>query len=174
MYQMSSREGKQPQRGRRAVVLRRRGTARRTLALLALHLTLISGCGGPSPQLAALQAEPMTSWQPAEGRLAFRSEAGQRRTLGKPEQAQVLRVFALPDRSAADAALADGVAEAEQSGWSVADPATVSAGTIVSATKQLETGSAELAVTLIENPDQAPDGVDVPALSIRLVHRYSD
>ena len=141
---------------------------------LALLLPLLAACGGngPSgPELDALRAEADRLAGPLEAANVY--ERGQGEELGKQQQAEVVREYALADAAAAEADAETVVERARAEGWEVAEPSEVVAGKAWSGTKPLERGPASLTITLVTNPDRAPDGLPVPALRLRLTHAYS-
>lgn len=115
----------------------------------------------------------MASWHPDNGRLGFRNEVAQGGRSAMPEDAHVLRVYAFDDRAGAQQAFTDARSAAEAAGWALGETSAVTDARIVSGTKQLRTGSAEFSATLIEARELLPDGVEPPALALRLTHDYA-
>lgn len=141
---------------------------------LALLLPLLAACGGNGPngpELDALRAEADRLARPLEPANVY--ERGQGEELGKQQQAEVVREYALADAAAAEAAAETVVERARAQGWEVGEPGEVVSGKAWSGTKPLDRGAASLTVTFVTNPDRAPDGVPVPALRLRLTHAYS-
>lgn len=124
----------------------------------------------PSPQLRALQSDPMAQYVPQGGKLADTDEQNEGTTFGKPVAARYVRLFGLPS-SDPEGALEDAIAAAEAAGWTVEGARRGSLGGIVGqGTKRLSTGTAHLGLTLFLDATVLRDSVRPPALRISLEH----
>jgi hypothetical protein len=136
----------------------------RALPYLAILLVAASStaCGGDGAELAALKQETLATFTPPGGRPDFSHESGQEGPpLAKPTNAIVLRSFVYDDLDAATRGWEAAVELARSSGWDM----EVEPG-FASATKQLETGPAELDIARAEVDDSF-------TVSIYLEHRYN-
>lgn len=137
----------------------------------AVVLLLAAGCGGDGPQLGSLRADPVAAFVPDGARVVLDQASPQGEALGKPNRASVTRAFTVDgDPTAAFEAT---VAAADAAGWDMGeeDP-DLPAGGRASGRKTLATGDATLTVGLVTDPLFAPSDVDVPFVSVRLVHDY--
>ncbi|RZU53253.1 hypothetical protein EV385_5159 [Krasilnikovia cinnamomea] len=98
-------------------------TRLRILAACAAALLSLTGCTDPTDDtyLPALKQDPMAAWAPAGAGTPTRTfEVGYRAGgtfEGKRRQAQILRIYTLPDDAAVTAAVAAGITAAQAAGW---------------------------------------------------------
>jgi hypothetical protein len=96
--------------------------SRRGIAAITALLTL-TGCTDPQDDtyLPALKQDPMATWTPAGVDKPTRSHYvpynNSNAVTGKPQEAKIIRVFALSDPAAATAAATAGLKAAEEAGW---------------------------------------------------------
>jgi len=128
--------------------VRRRASAGIVAALILLA---VSGCGS-SPELDALKADPMASYEPPGAELLDTRSQGPGSALGKPILARYQRRFRMP-RSDPRAQLDAALRAATDAGWDVSDdPVSRFRGSLTQlATKQLATGGARLSVSVYTN-----------------------
>ncbi len=96
---------------------------RGVLVALPLVLTL-TGCSTGQPQkqyLDALESDPVATWMPEQGRLAFEGtdEARLGSTTHKQQPARIIRRIELPDEQSRAQAWRDGVSFARGHGWTL-------------------------------------------------------
>jgi hypothetical protein len=137
----------------------------RAWTLAAAVALLAAACGGGSPKLDALEADPLATYRPVgatevERNADAESDGGQ---LGKPSEARAERLYTVDDPQAA---FADAVRAAQASGWT-ADSTEPPAAVL---SKRLPTGRATATITLLTDQTGLPDGVDPPVLAVTLTH----
>lgn len=135
------------------------------VAALAVLVVALSRGGEPSPELNALESDPMASYAPPGGRLVDTDSGNAGTSLGKEVDATYTRLFQLAENSAAQA-LPGARGAATDAGWRVTE--TTKRGFL--AERSVASGRLELAVTLVENPLLLPDDMEPPALSVSLSH----
>jgi hypothetical protein len=96
-----------------------RRLSRMLAAGLVASLFGLIGCGSDEPYLAALQSDPMATWQPADAELTHEStqeyDAGG--SASKQRLAQVRRIFALPSAQEVLVAQQRALKQARGDGW---------------------------------------------------------
>ncbi|MBW3576671.1 MAG: hypothetical protein KY462_02820 [Actinobacteria bacterium] len=128
-------------------------TGRWLLAVAVLGLALVgAACGEPAdaPELDALRADPMASYQGQDLTLVDRSLSAGGRTLGKPVRASVVQRYAIADSADPEAVRAAAIAAAEAAGWTF-----FAEGPIASANKRIAGSQATLSIEVREEQGQA-------------------
>lgn len=111
----------------------------------------------------------MAAYEPAAAELVDTDEQREgETTLGKPQQAELTRLFSLAGDGERE--LAAAVAAAREAGWSMAEPAEGVGGRVALGTKRLETGRARISVALLTDERVLREGVRPPALRVALEH----
>ena len=118
--------------------------------------------------LRSLQADPMGSYSPPGARLVRNRGEGERTggLMGKPSEAHLRRLFALP-ASRADAAFSDAVDAARAAGWTVEE---VYSATGVVGDKRLPSGNAYMTIIVATDRRLMPEGVQPQTIGISLGH----
>ena len=135
---------------------------------VVLALTAFRGEESADPQLRALRDDPLGRYVPRDGRLV-RTYANNKKSGGsfsKPNPAKYTRLFALPP-DAGPAAMQEAIDAATAAGWTM-QPPLGDLGSL--GAKQLSTGKATVAFTLITDPRALPEGTAAPVLTIGLEH----
>ena len=136
------------------------------VAALAVLVVVLSRGEEPSARLQALKEDLMAAYAPPGGRLVDTEARNEGTALGRPVQARLTRLFALP-AAKGPAALADAREAAAAAGWTAngaADAAPFIAG------KRLPSGRVELTVSVLEDARLLPRDVAPPALLVSLRH----
>jgi len=135
---------------------------------VVLALTAFRGEESADPQLRALREDPLGRYVPRDGRLVRTHENNEKAggALSKPNPAEYTRLFALPP-DAGPAAMQEAIDAATAAGWTM-QPPLGDLGSV--GAKQLSTGKATVAFSLITDPQALPEGTSAPVLSIGLEH----
>ena len=136
------------------------------VAALAVLVFALARGGEPSPELRALEADPMATYVPPGGTLVDTDSQSGGTVLGTPVSASYTRLFTVPAGDAV-AVIDDAGTAAEKAGWT---KTSGSAERSFSAEKRGTSGRALLDVVLVEDERLLPDGVASPALSVNLRH----
>jgi hypothetical protein len=137
------------------------------LAVAALLAAACQGDGGPEPdvaepKLAALDEELLSTMGLPGGRLVLNTRLEEGTALGKPVDAQILRVFAFQEPERADEGREVAIDAAVASGWTMSRKPEFP-GTPIYGAKTLATGGATVAIGRYED-----EGVH--KVSIQLEH----
>lgn len=130
------------------------------LALVIIFIALVAACSSDNRFLSALLADPMATYE-ADGLVLVHSDDRPRRTdlvTRKPITARVTRFYELNQPHNADQVFNDALAAAEAAGWDFGGrtPTESFGGQVVSASKPLDWGPAELTIGIGPTPGE-PD-----------------
>jgi hypothetical protein len=128
----------------------------RAVGIAVVLCTALALCGCGDDQVDDLTADPITRTTPTAGELVTSREEQARDggLLGKPSPAKVLRTYSFDSGAAAQRAMTDLRAEAEDAGWEVTFVAPDKSS--FSAARPLDGRSATLDVALNLDPAFAP------------------
>jgi hypothetical protein len=135
---------------------------------VVLAVAVSRGGESEGQQLRALREDPLGRYVPRDGRLV-RTYANDKKSGGmfsKPSPARFQRLFALPP-DGGPAAMQEAIDAATAAGWTM-QPPVGDLGSV--GDKQLSTGKATVAFTLITDPQALPEGTQAPVLTIGLEH----
>lgn len=119
----------------------------------------------PSARVEALRDDPMAGYAPPGGTLVDTESRNEGRSLGKAVPASYTRLFRLGPEPAR--ALEDARSAATAAGWQQLGEATA---TMFVGSKRVPSGRIALTLSLVEDPDLLPEGVEPPVLSVALRH----
>jgi hypothetical protein len=119
----------------------------------------------PSARVEALRDDPMAGYAPPGGTLVDTESRNEGRSLGRPVPASYTRLFRLGSDPAR--ALEEARSAATTAGWQQLGEATA---VIFVGSKRVPSGRIALTLALVEDPNQLPEGVEPPVLSVALRH----